>query len=264
MSNTTDNSYSKDESPEGGFNPAPREEWSLLFQGAEARVWKLPMQRQQQQSTSPEYLICKERFAKAYRHPVLDERLTKSRCRSEARMLEKCGKSDKIRVPNVVRVEAPILYMEYIEAPSLKEYLLRNQDKEITDEFVSKLAKEMGILVGTIHTLGVIHGDLTSSNMLIVFDEKKGGSFELVVIDFGLAKSSSSVEEQAVDLYVLERAIQSTHPELPETFFDEMLKNYSDHTAKNSPTTAPKKSQQSTLSRLEQVRLRGRKRECFG
>ena len=177
-------------------------------------------------------------------------------------------------MPSVVRVEAPILYMEYIQGPSLKEYLRtffekQREGKEKMDLFIHTLAIELGKLIAAIHNLGVIHGDLTTSNMLILEDgsstsilTQQKQTFELVLIDFGLAKSSSSAEEQAVDLYVLERALLSTHPDLPDHFLDDVLKSYAEHAT--SAVKNPKKSQQSTLSRLEQVRLRGRKRECFG
>ena len=281
MSDTqTGDDDSKQPQGGGGFSPAPKEDWTLLFQGAEAKVWKVPMMMMSSSSSGSTFVVCKERFSKAYRHPELDERLTKSRCRSEARMLEKCGKSSSssssLRVPSVVRVEAPILYMEYIQGPSLKEYLRTFFEKqqeggETMDLFIHTLAVELGKLIAAIHNLGVIHGDLTTSNMLILEDgsstytltqQQQKQTFELVLIDFGLAKSSSSAEEQAVDLYVLERALLSTHPDLPDHFLDDVLKSYAEHAT--SAVKNPKKSQQSTLSRLEQVRLRGRKRECFG
>lgn len=235
---------------------APREEWSLLSQGAEAKVWKLAGINGSVQ------FICKERFSKAYRHPHLDERLTKSRCRSEARILEKCTKKSDLRVPKVIRVSPPLLYMEYFNGPSLKAYLKEEKDSGFLYE---KLATKMGEMIGKLHNLGVIHGDLTTSNMIVLPSDRvemgdQRQDVDLVLIDFGLSKSSSSVEEQAVDLYVLERALESTHPNLPENFWGLILKNYA--TIANKPSE--KKHQQSTLQRLEQVRQRGRKRECFG
>jgi TP53 regulating kinase-like protein len=231
-----------------GFNTAPREEWKLLTQGAEARVWKIP-------GNPP--LVCKERFSKSYRHPELDARLTKSRTRSEARILEKCRNKSEIRVPKVVRVEKSILYIEFLSGSTVKEHLLcaaspssfGNEDEKMNYD---GMARKMGVLIARLHNLGVIHGDLTTSNMMI--EEQN-----LVLIDFGLAKSTSSVEEQAVDLYVLERALQSTHPGLPQSFFDTLILSYSEVALQNSL-----KKSQTTLQRLEQVRLRGRKRECFG
>jgi TP53 regulating kinase-like protein len=236
-----------------GFNPAPREDWTLISQGAEARIWKLSADNH----GSTDVIICKERFSKAYRHPDLDQRLTKSRCRSEAKTLEKCTQKSDIRVPKVVRVEAPLLYIEYLDGPTLKSYLNAPDDsKQMRMETVAQM---MGIMIGRLHNLGVIHGDLTTSNVLVLPAVNATKGPELALIDFGLSKSTTSVEEQAVDLYVLERALLSTHPELPEDFFDKVLESYASIANK-----ASEKKYQSTLQRLEQVRQRGRKRECFG
>ncbi|KAL3945335.1 MAG: hypothetical protein SGBAC_000611 [Bacillariaceae sp.] len=234
------------EPKEPSFAPPPREEWTLITQGAEARVWQVPP------FNNNDSLICKERFSKSYRHPDLDERLIKSRTRSEARVLEKCAKKSAIRVPKVVRVERDIIYMECLDGPTLKQYLRDAASFKNTDVDYQILVQNLGTLIARLHNLGVIHGDLTTSNVLV---EGQG----LVLIDFGLSKSTSSVEEKAVDLYVLERALQSTHPELPEDFFDKILKIYEEVAIAQT-----KKHSQSTLQRLEQVRLRGRKRECFG
>lgn len=245
------------------FTPEPKENWTLISQGAEARVWKLEATGVEGRDRCEKHtIVCKERFSKAYRHPDLDERLTKSRCRGEARSLEKCTKKTGIRVPGVIRVDPPLLFTEFIEGPNLKAYLLDKERGSKIDYTV--MAQKIGEIVGKLHNLGVIHGDLTTSNILV---DEEGGSFDLVFIDFGLAKSTTSAEEQAVDLYVLERALQSTHPELPDNFLDMILEAY-DATTDEDCDTANKKStkpnQQSTLKRLEQVRLRGRKRECFG
>ncbi len=259
------------------FDPSPKSEWNLISQGAEARVWKLKIKTNETETLA----VCKERFSKAYRHPDLDSRLTKSRCRSEAKVLEKCATKTKIRVPKVIRVSPPSLYLEYLTGPSVKSYLRQQQSNEATTNkgYISEkeLAFLMGELVGRMHNVGIVHGDLTTSNMMMVEDsnsENETHSTELALIDFGLSKSSFSTEEQAVDLYVLERALLSTHPDLSENFFDQVLEKYKtttegqagasgdDDASKN--TKKRKNHNQTTLQRLEQVRMRGRKRECFG
>ncbi len=58
------------------------------------------------------------------------------------------------------------------------------------------------------HEAGVVHGDLTTSNIMIKNDE----NHSIVFIDFGLASTQPNIEDKAVDLYVLERAFISTHP----------------------------------------------------
>lgn len=316
------------------FDPSPRSEWKMISQGAEARVWKLPMassddipnddndddndtnsnnnnNNNDDHEHNHGFIVCKERFSKAYRHPDLDAKLTKSRCRSEAKILEKCTTKSKIRVPKVIRISPPDLYLEYLTGPSVKKYLQEERQKDqrqkkeengedvvvvvattITKSNILDLAQQMGQLVGRLHNIGIVHGDLTSSNMMVLEvnddssnksetnnDDKKddgsssslSSSFEVALIDFGLSKSTFSVEEQAVDLYVLERALLSTHPELPENFFDHILEKYSSTTMSadddennNDNSKKRKNLSQTTLQRLEQVRMRGRKRECFG
>lgn len=247
-----------DNKEEVSFNPEPREDWNLISQGAEARVWKL------KGNNGSVQWICKERFSKAYRHPDLDGRLTKSRCRSEARVLEKCTKKSEIRVPQVVRVEPPLLYLECMDGPTVKAFLNSpsSEDRDAKTVEFENLAFEMGTLIGRLHNIGVVHGDLTTSNMLLNWtgDATTSQKYGLVLIDFGLSKSTSSVEEQAVDLYVMERALTSTHPNLPENFFNKLLEAYSSVANQSSG----KKSSETTLERLEKVQLRGRKRECFG
>jgi TP53 regulating kinase-like protein len=263
----------------------PQEDWTLISQGAEARVWKIPRYRYPSTTTSDtvdgtsssteQIVVAKERFSKAYRHPVLDERLTKQRCRAEARILEKCQIKAKLDVPSVIRMEAPVLYLEWIEGITVRDFI-ESMLSEETDssrkackyKTLLSVAKQIGTIIGTLHSFGMVHGDLTTSNMMVRRDsdncttdlpnkshtERTG--IRLVLIDFGLSKNTESAEERAVDLYVLERALTSTHPSLPEGFYEEtLLSSYAE--------TAGTKHE-ATLTRLEQVRQRGRKRECFG
>ena len=228
---------------------AAKDDWKLISQGAEARIWKIP----KCSSSFDRDAIAKERFSKSYRHPVLDERLTKQRCRAEARILSKCREKGKLDVPSVLRVDAPVLYLEYVDGKTMRDSLetvLNTQD----NLRVQQLGDLMGAMVAKIHNLGVVHGDLTTSNMMIRSNWKEVSS-QITLIDFGLAKNTESAEERAVDLYVLERALLSTHPRLPGDFWETTMKGYEE---------ACTSKLQETLNRLEQVRQRGRKRECFG
>lgn len=67
------------------------------------------------------------------------------------------------------------------------------------------MIRQMGGIIQRLHGYNIIHGDLTTSNM-IVRDE------QIWLIDFGLAYQKNAAEDKAVDLYVLERAFVSTHP----------------------------------------------------
>ncbi|KAG8909222.1 serine/threonine-protein kinase bud32 [Tulasnella sp. 408] len=83
------------------------------------------------------------------------------------------------------------------------------------------------------HAVDIIHGDLTTSNMML---RKSSGTdeIELVLIDFGLSYQSALVEDKAVDLYVLERAFASTHPE-SEPLFATVLDTYAEESGKAWP-----------------------------
>lgn len=51
------------------------------------------------------------------------------------------------------------------------------------------------------------------------------------MVDFGLAYTSSLTEDKAVDLFVLERAFASTHPD-SEPLFGRVLEGYKDKMGK--------------------------------
>ena len=74
---------------------------------------------------------------------------------------------------------------------------------------IDAIMSSIGSSIGAMHQCDVIHGDLTTSNMLLRY----GISPFIVLIDFGLSYISTLIEDKAVDLYVLERALASTHPE---------------------------------------------------
>jgi TP53 regulating kinase-like protein len=253
------------------------DDWPLLSQGAEARLWKIPPGDEHPAQRSQVSGVAKERFAKAYRHPVLDARLTKQRTRMEGRLLEKCL-AKGIRVPRLWRVAPPLLYMEFLEGDTVRNVWQAWQlevdesskpdtaPPETLPPHVAAVGRQIGDTVGKLHTIGVIHGDLTTSNMILVAQSRDGeegqsppqcstDDGELFLIDFGLSKNAASPEERAVDLFVLERALSSTHPNLPDTFMDDVIIPAYRQAAPQAEVT---------LQRLEQVRLRGRKRECFG
>lgn len=240
------------------FNPKP--EWELLSQGAEARIWKIPAFLPLPDRAA----VAKERFAKTYRHAVLDERLTRARCKAEAKALIR-ARQGGVACPAVWGVQIPILYLEHVLGITVRRYLeercevLVPTDTESTTSSSrctsctpekTEVATKIGLLIGKLHNTGTIHGDLTTPNMIYTVEDQ-----HVSLIDFGLAKVSSNPEEMAVDLYVLEWALISSHPELEETsFLPDILKAYKSTCNKSD----------SVLQRLSSVCLQGRKRECFG
>ncbi|KAI2625584.1 tyrosine protein kinase [Hypoxylon sp. NC1633] len=138
----------------------------------------------------------------------------------------------------------------------------RDEDKDLVT-----LMRRIGSAVGRMHRSGIVHGDLTTSNMMLRPWEggkapanghatSSDGSLdgEIVIIDFGLAGQSSSDEDRAVDLYVLERAFASTHSRA-EGLFSTVLESAYKDTFKQAPVV---------LKKLEEVRMRGRKRSMIG
>lgn len=96
------------------------------------------------------------------------------------------------------------LYMEFIPGITVKVFLWRNPPP-VEQELVMKL---MGRVIAQMHLHDLIHGDLTTSNFMLRANEEH----RIVVIDFGLSTQSNLAEDKAVDLYVLERAFLSSHP----------------------------------------------------
>ncbi|KAK9206650.1 hypothetical protein WN943_016929 [Citrus x changshan-huyou] len=171
----------------------------LIKQGAEARVFESTFVGRR--------CVVKERFSKKYRHPSLDSKITLKRLNAEARCMTKARR---------LGVSTPVLYavdpvqhtltFEYVEGPSVKDIFLEFGLHGIMEEQLEDIALQIGNAIAKLHDGGLIHGDLTTSNMLI-----RSGKNQLVLIDFGLSFTSTLPEDKAVDLYVLERALLSLH-----------------------------------------------------
>lgn len=234
------------------FSSSP-DSLTLITQGAEALLYRTTF------LTPSTPAALKIRPPKPWRHPALDKRLTRQRVLAEARVLLKCAK-EGVRVPAVLGVswEEGWVAAEWIEGPTVKA-AVRGRDGQ-DEEGLRALMRRIGKAVGKLHAVGVVHGDLTTSNMMLAPEKggavgKEGGlEGEIVLIDFGLAAQTVQEEDRAVDLYVLERAFGSTHPR-EEGMFGEVLEGYREAFPKGS---------KGTLRRLEDVRMRGRKKSMIG
>lgn len=197
--------------------------------------------------------LIKERFVKNYRLPELDKTLTKSRIKAEQKAIKRCEEAG-IKVPKLLNVDfgQRKVYMEYFsEAITAKEFIKEIvKDSTSSEERLDELMKRVGEIVGKLHASNIIHGDLTTSNFLV---NKSEQDYEVILIDFGLSCYSASHEDKGVDLYVLERALISTHSTLPQ-LFAQILESYTP----TNPTSAE------TIKRFEEVRARGRKRTMVG
>ena len=192
-------------------------------------------------------IILKERFHKRYRHPTLDSKLTSQRLRQEVRSMLRSRKLG-VPTPAVYNVDADTstIYMELVNGQSLKAALNSTVDDDLNNQL--ELVRTMGRLVARLHDGNLVHGDLTTSNVMVVTDTN------LVFIDFGLSFFSTVAEDKAVDLYVLERAFTSAHASTGDELFAACLEAY-------------KKTSRywcSTLNKFAEVRMRGRKRSMVG
>lgn len=161
-------------------------------------------------------------------------------------------------------ISAPVVYFvdytshcifleEIVGSSTVRDHIASTQQSDSCKEpELERLAERMGQILAKMHDEDVIHGDLTTSNMLLRRGLENMES-DLVLIDFGLSYISALPEDKGVDLYVLEKAFLSTHPNT-EALFEKLLKSY----------TASSKKSSAVIKKLDEVRLRGRKRSMVG
>lgn len=179
--------------------------------------------------------LIKKRIRKGYRYHELDEKLRKQRTRKEAKLLEKA--SGLVNTPKVMKSDEKTkeIVMEFIDGKKLSNCL---------DGFkigkALQICKEIGEGIASLHDASIIHGDLTTSNMIL--HAKK-----IFFIDFGLGFESSKIEDKAVDLHLLKQAFESKHYERGQDYFNAALQGY-------------KKSanHQTVMHQLKKVEARGR------
>jgi len=148
-------------------------------------------------------VLVKSRVPKSYRHPALDQSLRVHRTRMEARLLQEarsCGVPTPI-VYDIDTVNAEI-WMQEIVGPRAKDALMQAAPDEVRE-----ISQEIGRMVARLHSHGMTHGDLTTSNMIL----REG---EVFFIDLSLGSKAASLEEMGVDLHLLREAFQSAHSDI--------------------------------------------------
>lgn len=192
---------------------------NLLAKGAESDIVK--------KSYFGKDAILKKRVSKSYRINEIDDKIRRMRTKSEAKLIsdiKSCG------------VKSPVLYDVNLDDKSiLMEEVHGNLLKNVMDDLSAderfNLAKVIGHNIGLMHNNDIIHGDITSSNMII----DDNGDF--VFIDFGLGGYSDLIEDKATDLLVLKKSFQSIDYDIAsETFewiIDGYINTYSDDLSKN-------------------------------
>jgi len=176
--------------------------------------------------------IVKSREKKSYRLNEIDERLRKFRTRREAKVLNKL---QEINFPS------PRIYDFCDKAMQLRMELVHgNRLRDILYKDPLGLGRELGRKIGTLHANNIIHGDLTTSNMIL--------DKELKFIDFGLSFFSHKTEDKAVDLHLLRQALESKHHKIWEDCFKQAIEGYKETNPEHLLV----------LNRLKKVEARGR------
>lgn len=161
-------------------------------------------------------VIMKKRLPKNYRLSELDEQIRIYRTLHEPRLAHR-AKEAGVPTPTVfmIDIKNSTIIMEFIEGKQVKQVLNNlEQDERL------RLCRYIGNLIGRLHNHGIIHGDLTTSNMILTPYKK------VVVVDFGLGEYSTELEIRGVDLHLMKRAFQSTHYRYAEECFTAMIEGY--------------------------------------
>jgi TP53 regulating kinase-like protein len=192
--------------------------------------------------------LIKKRIKKSYRIDIIDDKLRKQRTRKEFKLLVKAHKL--IPVPKVLKTNLKegeasgklgslSIDMEFLQGLKLSEHLDNLPNAE-------EICKEIGENIAKLHDADIIHGDLTTSNMILSEKDNK-----VYFIDFGLGFESNKIEDKAVDLHLIKQALEAKHFMHYEEFFSAVLEGY-----KSS------KHHIATLKRLEAVEKRGRYKQA--
>jgi len=129
--------------------------------------------------------------------------------------------------------------MEYVKGKQVKQVLNSFEKEKRVD-----LCRRIGELIGQLHSHGIIHGDLTTSNMILTPCEK------VFFVDFGLGEYSAELEIRGVDLHLMKRAFQSTHFRFAEECFEAVMEGYAEIVGKETA--------KDVLEKIKEIERRGR------
>ncbi len=172
---------------------------TILYKGAEAEI------------VVSKYLgfdvVLKKRVVKGYRLAKINDMLISSRTREEAKLISEARQSG-VCVPIIydVDLQKGVITMSYIKGKRVKDIL-----NDLSEDERKKLCIKIGQSIGNLHKNDIIHGDITTSNIILLEDM-------VYFIDFGLGEKSSEIEAKGVDLHVLTEAIESTHSKYSNCF----------------------------------------------
>lgn len=203
----------------------------LIARGAESVILKVNRWNQT--------FVLKWRQPKPYLLTEIDSQLRKTRTSRECKMLS-VARSLGVRTPAVYAINLN-------DFTILMDYIIGNQLKQLVNKLpenqLKQYCKEFGESIAMLHKGDVVHGDPTTSNVIIDSESR------LWLVDFGLSEMNATVEMKGVDLHLIHRALETTHWDLQELMLDATIKGYSHILGNDS---------KDILSRMEEIRERGR------
>jgi len=207
-------------------------ELHTLHRGAEADLFlsELP----------PWKAVLKRRVRKAYRHEELDANIRKDRTVRESSAIHE-AKIAGARAPSILGldIERFSIIMTFVEG-----LVARDTIDTMGDSRRLPLLEELGRQVGFLHSAGIVHGDLTTSNIIVPEDGKP------FIIDFGMATRSSEPEDRGTDLHLLQRSLIATHSLDPTSSFKRVARGYRE--------SAGERTAESSLRKAAEIARRGR------
>ncbi|MBU7013882.1 MAG: Kae1-associated serine/threonine protein kinase [Theionarchaea archaeon] len=175
-----------------------------------------------------EKVLIKKRISKGYRQPELDHELRQRRTIHEAKLLHEAKAYVHTPVLYEIDTEDCTITMEYVEGARAK------------DDMTEDMAEEIGACIARLHEGGIVHGDLTTSNIIL-----KGS--RIYFIDFGLGEVTTEIEPQAVDLHLLKQALESTHYTHWRKLWKKILEGYKTRSGSHD-----------VIKRIREIEKRGR------
>ncbi len=203
----------------------------IIYQGAEAKIYV---------SNYMDFdVVKKRRVQKGYRIKQIDDNLISTRTKEEAKLIIEARRAG-VCVPIIYDVDLQngIITMEYLKGKRIKDILNKLDDKER-----NRICKKIGESIARFHNNNIIHGDITTSNMILSDDK-------IHFFDFGLGEINSELEAKGVDLHVLMEAIESTHSKYSNCF-EYVLEGYKKEL---------KKDADQVIKKIEDIVKRGRYR----
>lgn len=185
-------------------------------------------------------VIMKKRLPKRYRMPKLDEQIKAYRTMHEPQLIHEAKKAG-VGTPVIlmVDIEAATIIMEFIEGKQVKELLSEVSASERKD-----LCLIIGKLIGRLHSYGMVHGDLTTSNLI------QNSEGKILFVDFGLGEKTKELEAWGVDLHLMRRALQSTHSKFADECFNAVIEGYS--------KVLGSENSRKVLDKIHEIEKRGR------